>query len=274
MGLVPNAIVVPVSKNSQWVLYYGNSLDQWQLDSNVARQDFQNQGWTIIAKVAVGDRSYSQEAMSDKFYDTYRSNPSILLFGEKQTPVYGTDAAFWAWFTHREPITGEYPATSPGTVYAENNGDNAQINGNARRFNAKNYVLIRFLTDGGRTVIVVWTSIRFDTGQLTGYILAWRWVAVYGAYHEKNWYILDDNGNIVDSEIIPSDDAEPSGDNPEDNPLLDDDYTDPDEPLPDEPIYDPMRQTRAILLIAGLVTVLVAMGGFTLWFGKKIGLFI
>jgi len=118
--------------------------------------------------------------------------------------------------------------------------------------------------------------------------MAWRWVAVYGAFHEKNWYILDNRGKIIDSEIIASDPAEDNGENPEENPLLGGgepdpitgeptDYTDPNVPIPDIGAEDPAvvvaREQQAIMVMVGLIAVLLALGGFTLYLGKKMKLF-
>lgn len=272
MGLVPNAIVVPVTKNSQWVMFYSEDMDHWQLNSRVAEKDFENQGWNLIERVGVGERSQAQAGW-DKFDGEYRTNPAICLIDSGQTPTYDSGPYYWGWFLYKD-------AATPGMLYTasyDKHKEDTSIVGNAKKYDADEYNLIKFTTHQGRTLVIVWTGIRFDTGQLQGYVLAWRWVAVYGAFHEKNWYILDNRGNIIDSEIIPGDPEEPNGENPEDNPLLHPeegaDYTNPDEALPEELIYDPARQTRAILLIVGLLAVLVAMGGFTLWFGKKIGLF-
>jgi hypothetical protein len=185
---------VVVNPQAQWVLFQGDQLkdpnDGVANIKNTIKTDFQAQDWEIIKTVEVGKRSNARDGWN-KFRGEYRSNPALVVIGGDQTPLYGDGAYYWGGWLHSE-------SNQAGTI----NLQTSLVYGTeGKSWNNDDVALVKFVMDGTRPVILIWTGDRFDTGNLRDIRAAWQWVAAYGQNHQHNWYIFNESGILIDHEI-------------------------------------------------------------------------
>jgi hypothetical protein len=270
----PHSTLMPVNKGAPWVIFYSEDID----NSNVLRNDFINQGWQIQTKVRCEARSEAKESW-DKFKGEYRNNPAICIMNKGQTPIYWDNSYYWSAYVVRQ-ISGSPTILSKeaGKWYSP---EERVYGNNGAYWSEDDVALVTFNLDGTRPVIMIWSGDRFDTGDLSDIIMAWRWVAVFGAQHDKDWYIFNEQGMIIDSQIIitdqPDDPNEPidsiEGNNPETNPMLSDpdineNLDDMDEEIPyvdtTQPEYEEVSHEKPListLVFMELVAIIFLIGG-------------
>ncbi len=183
--------VIPIDIAADWVLYFADEIDRWQLSSAALERDFVDRGWNIFKKIKCESKSYVAPQWA-LFKKDYINNPSIVVISNGQTPIYAEGPKFWGPYIYR------LNSLEPGYVGYVYKGDE-WLNGNNRRiFDIDNFALGKYIMVDGRPVLLDWMGTGFDTGDLRPFVKAWQWMATKGASVLRPWFIFDKYGTIVD----------------------------------------------------------------------------